>query len=93
MSKHNPDFHNIHMIGNQVYLDDIPLKGVRGIRTFIEAGEMATVEIELYFNPGLPDKEDMERWTTERVVREAQFKEVMTKQVNELLEKLSEDQS
>lgn len=88
------DLHHVFLhADNQLYLDDIPLKGVKSVEIVATYDETPIVKIELYCNPNVPDSAAIGRWTQARVVREAQFKEIMTKQANELLEKLSENQS
>ena len=73
----------------QVYIDDKPLNGVQSLNLHYEVDSHAVVEIHMLIESGPPTLEDINMWTKERAVREEEWKEMMTKKAQELLDGLS----
>lgn len=70
------------------YLDDIPLKGVQDLSiTYDHNG--AVCQIRMLIHAGHPMPEDYVEWTKERAVLENEWKEMMSKKAQELLDELT----
>lgn len=84
------NLHHIYMKDGAVYIDDLKVKGVREVR--IESNVMddrPTAQIELYCEFGEPSLEDITSWTKERMLMHEEWKKMMTKKAQELLDGLS----
>lgn len=77
------------MEDNIFWLDDRQLRGVQGVRTSMSVNEPAEVELTLLINPNPPRAEDVLKWKKAAMVREEEWKQMMSKKAQALLDELS----
>jgi hypothetical protein len=71
------------------YVDDMPLKGVRQVSIDFDVDGVAECNIKMWINVGEPSPKDIRDWIKERAVREHNWREMMTKKAQKLLDDLS----
>lgn len=82
-------YHKVYLKDGQFYLDDMPLRGVRDVNMNFTVNDTAECQISLYMEVGDPTVADFNQWTKERMVREEEWKKMMTTMAQELLDGLS----
>lgn len=82
--------HHIYQHDNTIYLDDQPLRGVRNVEIRMDIGDNATIaHIEMWCDPTMPTLAEVNNWTRDRMLREEEWKQMMTKKAQELLDGLT----
>lgn len=82
-------FHYVYIKEGQIYIDDMPLRGVQGLNVHYDAQGYAEAELRLNVQMGEPTLTDVNRWRKERMVTEEEWNKMMTEKAQELLDGLT----